>query len=514
MTEGLNPPLVESVLAREWVFVLGGASPSEEDDFFACGGDSLAAAELVERLEHTLPVRLSMSDVLSNPEFGSLASRLNSLVGSELRSNTNAAAESKVSVRQAKMLKTIAAFPAMGDSRRISYVFRISADVDIQRLLDALVDAVNSESSLLSRFSESSGGWQVTVDRPRQWDEIVTVVDLGERDPASIEAAVAELRRIQMRPSDPQVKFFHLRDLDLIVAVIGHLVFDGMSLPIFLRRAADIYETNLPTDREFDYFTLVGSWHEQLASGELEDDRTFWKDHVSRCGMWASVRLPSLVTQRAMTPLAAMNYSTPVSTEDAAHFKAWCRLHRVPVYHMLLALAALAIESVQHQDEDFGVEIETSGRLAPGSTSTVGLFTDYVSVALSGLSRDFLTAGRLVHTRANEAVTRGRFPRHLLSESSTALMPTRANWLFRMELDQDRQVDRASDGLLSLTARFDHPESTRVLPGFRLSASTNLDSDAIELRMQVADADLDGGVAVELLEVWASLISQSYKVGG
>ncbi len=69
---GGNKAKLVSALARTWSGVLD-ADVSGDEDFFALGGDSLSAAELVVAIEQDLGIQLSMADLMAAPTVDELA---------------------------------------------------------------------------------------------------------------------------------------------------------------------------------------------------------------------------------------------------------------------------------------------------------------------------------------------------------------------------------------------------------------------------------------------------------
>lgn len=508
MTTPLHETHTWRVLAREWVTVLGGEAPRSDSTFFTAGGDSLAATELTERIEASLHVQLSIADVLASPTFGDLVQRTSRLGVNTQHSPREALP--RPSVRQFKMLRTIESYPALGDSRRISYVFEIMAEADLTRLRRALVSTVNSEASLLSRFQLAGSDWHVTVDAPRDDDAIVTVTNADATSPDEIGALVRDLRTMPMAPHLPQVRFVILPQQRLLVAMFGHLVFDGMSLPIFLRRLARRYQTpEQPPQLRMEYFELVQDWYTNFEAGSLNEDEKYWRRHVAVSGMWAPVALPTLVTVRPMSAVKAVDYSVDVDRQSTEQFVQWSNKIRVPLYFGLMSAATAAIRHESAQEHGFGVEIETSGRTAPGSSSVIGLFTDYVSVRLGDLDERLDSLATQVHERTLSAIQHGHYPRHLLTGMRDELMPHRANWLFRMGFDEGRQVSKASSGLLQKVSTYDGRETSRVLPGFRLTADRLAQTGQLRLTMQVGESDLDPTAAESLMASWRQTISEA-----
>ncbi|MDO0911055.1 phosphopantetheine-binding protein [Streptomyces sp. DT2A-34] len=64
--------------------VLGDRPDDAEADFYAMGGDSLAALELVSRIEDEFGVRLEVDDVFANPTAGGLVTLVSSRTAEEI----------------------------------------------------------------------------------------------------------------------------------------------------------------------------------------------------------------------------------------------------------------------------------------------------------------------------------------------------------------------------------------------------------------------------------------------
>jgi amino acid adenylation domain-containing protein len=70
----------QQALARLWQAVLGGDLPRPADNFFDCGGHSLAAVALVERIDKSFGVPCPLSAVFGDPTLADLASTVERMV--------------------------------------------------------------------------------------------------------------------------------------------------------------------------------------------------------------------------------------------------------------------------------------------------------------------------------------------------------------------------------------------------------------------------------------------------
>ena len=87
LNEILRTP-VEKRLAEIWQEVLGGPQPRRHANFFALGGNSLLAAQVVARILDVFHVELPLSVVFECPTFSALATRVSELIASKNMTET------------------------------------------------------------------------------------------------------------------------------------------------------------------------------------------------------------------------------------------------------------------------------------------------------------------------------------------------------------------------------------------------------------------------------------------
>lgn len=72
MTQSHSITDVESVVTNSWTDFVGVANTAPDANFFAIGGNSLEAAELMAKLSRELGRRLRLRLLLQNPTLGGL----------------------------------------------------------------------------------------------------------------------------------------------------------------------------------------------------------------------------------------------------------------------------------------------------------------------------------------------------------------------------------------------------------------------------------------------------------
>jgi aryl carrier-like protein len=71
---------VEEAIAGLWTDVLGVRDPGVHDDFFASGGHSLRAVQLVNQVERLTGVRISLRTLFRTPTIAGIKTQLLALI--------------------------------------------------------------------------------------------------------------------------------------------------------------------------------------------------------------------------------------------------------------------------------------------------------------------------------------------------------------------------------------------------------------------------------------------------
>jgi amino acid adenylation domain-containing protein len=245
---------VEAHLASVWSRTLGRAPRSVHDSFFALGGHSMSAMQVVGDVMHELGVDLSLRTFFADPTVASMAAEIE-------RSIRNRESSLGASI-PARVDTSAGAFPAAPAQRRfwfveqlwagvpmytISCLVRLQGQVEIRSLIDAVGDLVARHDALRSAFRTE--GTRLVVDVKDNINLWVPIIDLGGLPPARQEAEIRQLARAYVyRPFDlraaPLLRVVALRrsERDWTLAVtVAHIVADYWSLKIMLRDLAELY---------------------------------------------------------------------------------------------------------------------------------------------------------------------------------------------------------------------------------------------------------------------------------
>ncbi|MFJ2738210.1 amino acid adenylation domain-containing protein [Streptomyces sp. NPDC087440] len=102
-----TPPrtATERTIAEAWADILGGGSPGRDGDFFALGGNSIIATELVYRLRKLFEVDIPLRALFDNPTVAGMAARIEERQGGGTDAFTEPAADLRADVTLADTVR-------------------------------------------------------------------------------------------------------------------------------------------------------------------------------------------------------------------------------------------------------------------------------------------------------------------------------------------------------------------------------------------------------------------------
>ena len=369
------------------VFELPAIGPRQS--FFALGGDSLKATQVVARIEESFGVELPLDCLFSAPTVAELAELVDGLAGA-------ASPEAP----------PLAAMPRSGDiplafaQRRLWFlhqleprnpVHNIAAGVRLRGALDAAalrrsLDRILERHEALRTVFRDAGGEPAQIVAPASAVRL-PVVDLSALPPAAARAAAepgraaAELARL---PFDLERGPF-LRaallvrgpgDHDLVLAW-HHIAADGRSLGVFLHELTAAYRAerrgrmpSLPAlPLQYADFAI---WQRRWLRGEALASRLdFWRRRLA--GAPRVLELPADRPRPAVLSHRGAHRESFLPAPLAAPLAALARAGgATPVMALLSGFATLLHRTTAREDLLLGMPI--SGRHRPGLEDLIGLF--------------------------------------------------------------------------------------------------------------------------------------------
>jgi amino acid adenylation domain-containing protein len=302
---GHRPPRdeTEKTLCAMYADLLGIAEIGVDDDFFHCGGHSLLAARLINRLRTAFGAELTHRDLFAAPTVAALANRLAT------------ARRDRPVLRPIPRTQGVSMIPLSFAQQRLWFLSRLEHSpaynvpvavnlrgrIDREALRAALGDVVERHEALRTRFPERDGEpyQEVVSDLQPVWLE-------ADCAPDEVDAVIAEASRYVFDlTAELPVRTTLLRsapDEHVLLVVMHHIVSDGWSMSPLLRDIATAYEARTtgtapawePLPVQYADYTM---WQRELL-GEADDPESL---AARQLGYWSKV-LDALPDEVTVTP--------------------------------------------------------------------------------------------------------------------------------------------------------------------------------------------------------------------
>ncbi|MEV8639375.1 amino acid adenylation domain-containing protein, partial [Streptosporangium sp. NPDC051023] len=391
--EDTVPPRTETelLLAGLWREVLGVDHVGRDDDFFALGGDSLAALRITARLLSHFGKGLSPQTVFDTPVLADLAAQLDA--GRDRSSQTSnvtpqpddeeqpatqpdedEAVERPLSLGQHALWLSEQWNPG-APLYNVPWVFRLRGALDIPLLEQCLNTLVERHEALRTVFPARLG-------EPAQTVLPAAPIRL-EADDHSEETIMREARRPFDLEHGPLFRARLLREGDdgwALLIVVHHIVWDEWSLRIFEAELAELYaaaSTGRP--HRLADLPLRPSDHavrqRELVRGEhLAEGLAYWERRLE--GAPRELALPTDRSPQGRTPSgAAVRFD--LGGDLAEQVRALAKAEGVTPFMVLLAGFCLMLRSRTGQ-EDLVVAMPVADRDRAEWEGLIGYFVNLV----------------------------------------------------------------------------------------------------------------------------------------
>ncbi|MEV6877478.1 amino acid adenylation domain-containing protein [Amycolatopsis sp. NPDC051128] len=359
----------EETLTRIWADVLGLERVGVTDNFFALGGDSILSIQIVAHARRA-GLHLTSLDVFEHPSVAELAFMATP--------GPVEAPPDPSATGPAPLTPIQEWFFATHDPRRyctMSMFVELTADVDEDRLREALHTVIDHHAALRTRFTRDTGRWsQVAVQQEDA--PVFRVVSHGGTDPEEALAAQRSLN-IEHGPLLRAVLFRGPRPR--LFLTVHHLVIDGVSWRILLSDLETAYR-GADLERAGSPFThWARRLDEYVRAGAFDDDLQHWRT--------VPAALPLPVDRHGQNTADSVRAVTThlERAETGALLREIPDVYHTQVNDILLSAVGVVLAHWTGRDQ-VSITLEGHGReeILAGEdlTGTVGWFTTQFPVAL------------------------------------------------------------------------------------------------------------------------------------
>ena len=382
---------MEQSLADIWSEVLGIERIGIHDNFFAFGGHSLSATQVVARACAVLRVDLPLRDLFNMPTIADLAARVAVLrTGRSNRSHQPptridrpALAHLPLSFAQERMW-FLEQLQGESVAYNVPYALRLQGSLDVESLRKALEAIVHRHEPLRTTFSMSGGELVQIIQPPTRFD--LPLADLRNLPAEAQEAEVARRGREEAeRPfdvaNDVMLRASLLRRADnehVLLLVMHHIAWDGWSQHVFWRELAALYDaycrkesTSLP-ELPFQYVDYAVWQRNELQGDKLDRFVEYWRKQLN--GVTA-LDLPTDRPRPAQLSYRGTCHDFELRRELVRSLQELSRTEDVTLHMTLLAAFQTLLGRYSGQD-DIAVGVPIAGRNHADLETQIGLFVN------------------------------------------------------------------------------------------------------------------------------------------
>jgi amino acid adenylation domain-containing protein len=379
---------VEEVVAAIWAEVLGRDEVGVRDDFFALGGHSLMATQIVSRLRLAFQAEVPLRALFEAPTVAGVA----------------AAVAAEIAAARGLRLPPLAAAPRRGElplsfaqerlwflhqlepespAYNMPVAFRLSGRLDRAALAASLSEVVRRHESLRTTFAEAGG-------RPVQRVSAAGPVALPQVDLRALAAPLDEARRLARaearRPfslaSGPLLRatLLDLAAGELVVLfTLHHVISDGWSMGILVRETAALYRAfagaapsplaELPLQ-----YADFAAWQRGWLDGDvLAGELAYWRERLA--GAAAVLELPADRPRSAAQRYLGAAVSLALPEDLSRAIRALGRRQAATPFMTLLAAFQILLHRYSGQD-DVVVGTPIAGRTHLELEGLIGFFVN------------------------------------------------------------------------------------------------------------------------------------------
>ena len=387
----------ELLVAKVWAHVLKRDQVGIHDDFFALGGHSLIATQVVSRLRDALRIELPLRTLFEHTTVASLAARLERLDeaprsefgGPIVRVPRGDSAPASLAQGSLWFLDRLA--PGQ-PTFNISGAARLKGPLDVEALRSGFQEIVRRHEALRTTFAIRDGRPIQVIAPPSSPTQTLPlpVEDLESWPPSRREAeAERRVREEARRPFDltqgplARAGLLRMGDSDHILTLtMHHIVTDGWSFGVAIRELTILYESaraGVPSplpELPIQYADFA-AWQRNWLQGDVLDRLVrYWTRQLAGV---PALELPTDRPRPAVRTARGANRTFAVTPALTEAIDALGRRHGATTFMVLLAAFQTLLHRYSGQD-DFAVGTPIANRNRAEIEGLIGYFVNMLAL--------------------------------------------------------------------------------------------------------------------------------------
>lgn len=366
---------LEAMLLGIFSKVLGRGDLEPESDYFLCGGNSLNAMETISRIGEQTGHALRVADLYACRSARRLAAMLEGGTVSlapapHLKAAPALERYPLTPIQQGLYVQSH--MDPTGAAYQMPGAFRLAKAPDIARLRQAFALLIEEEPLLRTAFVPEPDGIFAKV-LPHVDFEMPVIR-------GSISGASESLLKPFQLDMPPLLRAALCEEEDgswTLLINIHHIIGDGLTTPVLLRRLDHLYQNGMPQKPDLSY--LDYAWH--LSQVKRDTGRLdYWKAHLSP--LPEPLELPADFLKHHDFDYLGDTLCLSLTPELSASCDVRCAQAGISAYMFFLAAFGLLLARLSGQ-ETLTVGVPAAGRLLPETREMCGPFINTLPLRLS-----------------------------------------------------------------------------------------------------------------------------------
>ncbi|PBC41982.1 non-ribosomal peptide synthetase [Rhodococcus sp. ACPA4] len=356
------------------------------DNFFALGGNSLMATQVVARLGQRLDTTVGVRTLFDAPTVGALAARIDSGTTTAARPPLTAQVRSErvpLSLAQQRMW-FLNRFEPGSNVDNIPAALRLTGTLDVDALQDALDDLVRRHESLRTIYPEIDGvGYQQVLEPARLIN--LAPIDVDADDVVAQVAAVVAPGFDVTTEVPIRVSLLRITDSEFVlVFVVHHISGDGFSMLPLVRDVVAAYGARSagaapqwePLPVQFADFAL---WQREVLGSESDPDSVisgqfdYWRTQLA--GVPDQLELPTDRPRPRIATNQGAYHDFSIDADLLERLNAVARASNASLFMVVHSALALLLAKLS-SSTDIVIGTPVAGRGEQVLDNVIGMFVN------------------------------------------------------------------------------------------------------------------------------------------